>query len=896
MQKCSYFQSERKGGGLAIIYRSNLEVKRKTENQLQSMHIVKWKIETSSKIVFTVNGVYHPPYSEKNPVTNSIFLDEFTQVLADSATEDSNNIILGDVNIHLNDKSDHNAEVLNDTLQALGLIQHVDFYTHTAGNILDVVITEAGSNISVTKCVPGPFLSDHRAVVSVFNVPKEEVTTKLSTFRKLRKIDHQHMQKKLSEFKIPKDCNDIDTLVQQLESNFKSVLDEYAPLQSKKLTIRKKNPWFTDIIKEQKLKVRRRERVWNKYQLDSTLTALKFERAKYNCMLKQSKINTISEKVRECGTDTKKLYSLISEITSATKDNPLPKASNEEDLANEFAKYFMNKIQTIRDSLDKFQPYEPSENNNITVPFNTFKPLTEEEVITIINKMSAKSCEIDAMPTTVLKKVLPGVITNITKVINMSLTDGKFPRDWKVAIIRPLLKKPGLELVSSNYRPVSNLPFLSKVLEKAALYQFNRHTNEYGLMPDYQSAYRENYSCETALIKLLNDLLWAMEQQKVTAMMAIDLSAAFDTVDHSILLSVLSNKFNIKGAAMKWFDSYLRPRSCRVNIGEKYSEDMDLQFSVPQGSCAGPILYLAYASTMKGVIPSDIQLHGYADDHITKCSFKSNDQKEEKNAIINLENCANNIKKWMDGNRLRMNTTKTDFIMFGNLTQLAKCTTSNLCVNGDNVKGSEKVKYLGTWLDKQLNLKCHITTKCRTAMYNIHRIKQIRHMLTVEATHKIVLGLVMSHIDYCNGIMYGLPETSIKKLQCVQNIAAKLILKQGKYDSATEARKTLHWLPIRARIEYKILTLVYKCLEGNAPEYLKELITIHVPIREGLRSNERIKILKVPFTRYKTFAWRSFSISGPTLWNGIPDRLKLIENFNVFKINLKTYLFDKYYN
>ena len=132
----------------------------------------------------------------------------------------------------------------------------------------------------------------------------------------------------------------------------------------------------------------------------------------------------------------------------------------------------------------------------------------------------------------------------------------------------------------------------------------------------------------------------------------------------------------------------------------------------------------------------------------------------------------------MDENRLCVNTTKLEFITFGNLTQVAKCTTSNLCVNGVNAKISKKVKYLGTWLEKQLNLKFHITDKCRTAMCLILRIKQICHMLTVDATHKIVFGLVMSHIDYCNGIMYGLPETStLKKIQCVQNITSKLTLK-----------------------------------------------------------------------------------------------------------------------
>ena len=181
-------------------------------------------------------------------------------------------------------------------------------------------------------------------------------------------------------------------------------------------------------------------------------------------------------------------------------------------------------------------------------------------------------------------------------IVNSSLQQGAFTSCWKTAIVRPVIKKKGLEQSLCNYRPVSNLSFLSKVLEKAAIAQFMEHCDMHQLLPDFQSAYRTNFSCETALIKLLDDLLWAMEQQKVTAVMAIDLSAAFDTVDHDVLQSVLRNKFGIHSNALSWFDSYLRNRDCKINVGASYSSSRQLDFSVPQGSCAGPILFLAYAS------------------------------------------------------------------------------------------------------------------------------------------------------------------------------------------------------------------------------------------------------------------------------------------------------------
>ena len=134
----------------------------------------------------------------------------------------------------------------------------------------------------------------------------------------------------------------------------------------------------------------------------------------------------------------------------------------------------------------------------------------------------------------------------ITKIVNVSLGEGLFIHDWKTAVVRPLLRKQGLEVINSNFRPVSNLFFLSKVIEQCMLLQVSTHCNQYGLQPDYQSPYRAHHSYKMAIIHLSNDILWAMEKQSITSLVAIDLSAAFDTVDHDILLEILNNKFGIE--------------------------------------------------------------------------------------------------------------------------------------------------------------------------------------------------------------------------------------------------------------------------------------------------------------------------------------------------------------
>ena len=154
------------------------------------------------------------------------------------------------------------------------------------------------------------------------------------------------------------------------------------------------------------------------------------------------------------------------------------------------------------------------------------------------------------------------------------------------------------------------------------LIQFNKYCSTHKLITDYQSAYRANYSCETALVKIVNDILWAMEHKKVTSLMAIDLSAAFGMVNHNILLSIMEKKFTVCGTCLAWFESYLKPRYCIVNVKEAYSSKQELVCSVPQGSLGGPSLYTVYASTLQLVVLEETDLHGFVDDHAVKNSFQ----------------------------------------------------------------------------------------------------------------------------------------------------------------------------------------------------------------------------------------------------------------------------------
>ena len=198
-----------------------------------------------------------------------------------------------------------------------------------------------------------------------------------------------------------------------------------------------------------------------------------------------------------------------------------PEHTSNEELAEEFATHFQGKIDKIRDLLKDKPQYTPTTEE---VPeLRQFAPLTEKQVSDVITCLKSKSCELDTIPTSILKLMQPKVTPLITKIINQSLGDGCFCKEWKTAVVRPLIKKLGLALIFPNYRPVSNLTFISKVIEQCMLLQISQHCEDYKLQPDYQSAYREHYSCETAILKVSNDILWGMEGQSITSLVALDL-------------------------------------------------------------------------------------------------------------------------------------------------------------------------------------------------------------------------------------------------------------------------------------------------------------------------------------------------------------------------------------
>ena len=365
-------------------------------------------------------------------------------------------------------------------------------------------------------------------------------------------------------------------------------------------------------------------------------------------MLRFNKRASIVELVHSSQNNSKKLFRLVNKLLGKENSNPMSPARKPDQLCGDFATFFKGKIDKIHERFVNIEPYHPSQLD--TPQLGRFAPVTSSTLGRIIKQMPPKTCVLDTLPTAKLQELLDGCLPALTHLVNSSLDQGRFCEDWKEAIVKPLIKKIVLGTQNSNYRPVSNLCFISKIVEKVTLDQFNSHCQEYNLVLEYQSAYRKKHSCETSLVKLVNNILWNMENQLVTAIVILDLNAAFDTVDYDLLLDVLEKRFGIVGSAKTWYESYLKPRRFRVAVEDKISQPRQLDYSVPQGSVQGAFLFIAYASTLDQIVDKQLTLNGFADDHSVRRAFKPSklDHKEELDTIVIMEQSMQDIKVWMD--------------------------------------------------------------------------------------------------------------------------------------------------------------------------------------------------------------------------------------------------------
>ena len=308
----------------------------------------------------------------------------------------------------------------------------------------------------------------------------------------------------------------------------------------------------------------------------------------------------------------------------------------------------------------------------------------------------------------------------------------------------------------------------------------------------------------------------------------------------------------------------------------------------------GPLLFILYTKPLSDLIRKHgIQSQSFADD--TQL-YDMASHLNVHTSLSTLSSCISDIKSWMQENKLKLNDDKTEAILVCSSSKafpISKPTSMTVC--NSEIVFSSSVRDLGFAVTENMSVEQHINNICRSAYWELRRISSVRHLLSVDAAKTLVSSLVLSKFDYCNALLSGCPQYLLEKLQKVQNSAARLVLGARKRDHVRPLLISLHWLPIRARIDYKLASLCHSFFSNTSPAYFADLLSAYSPSRQ-LRSSSDSRILIVPKVRTKTFGQCAFSFAASVIWNALPYDIRHIQSTSSFKIALKTYLFRTYHN
>ena len=559
-------------------------------------------------------------------------------------------------------------------------------------------------------------------------------------------------------------------------------------------------------------------------------------------------------------------------------------------LVNSFNSFFISKITKIHESIANTlasSPISPFPTRQFSgTPISVLQPVSSEEVLKLIHSLPNKSSPLDFLPTTLLKKYALTLSPILSKLANLSFSTGTFPSIFKKAQVLPLLKKPNLDPTSpANYRPISNLSTISKLLERLLLSRLRPHITTSSNFSSFQSAYRPGFSTETALLHIFNNLSDICGKGNCAVMVGLDLSAAFDTINHQLLLERLKSDFGIDGLAFSWLQSYLSNRTQYVKLGNHSSAPVELLAGVPQGSVLGTLLFTTYTSPLSIIIHGfEVSFHQYADD-TRLFSILSSDSMSDQ--LRNLRKCTDAINDWHLVNFLQLNPQKSEIMFIGTPVRLKTMSPpTSINVAGTLLPSSTTLKLLGVTFDSHLSFKEHSASIIKSCNHLIWSIRHIRPLLSVDTTSALARSLVLSRLDYCNSLLYGTSTSLILSLQRVQNKLAKLVLLNPTFNS-TECLKKLHWLPIHNRIIFKIALMTYRTLTTSNPPYLQHLLLRRHT--SGLRSSSTIQ-LHQPVHK-SSLINRGFSHASPAVWNALPPQVRDQPSLELFKSHLKTHLF-----
>ena len=889
----------RKKGGVAIYVKNDIHFKHRPDIELNiDCEFESIFIEaTLNNSTFIVGEIYRIP--------NSNELESVTrfETILNKLSKIKNNIIIGcDQNFDLLQIDTRpSVSALLDNFLAAGLIPTIDKPTrvvHKSSTLIDNIYIKFNTNEYKPNesSILMTYISDHFPILLTYESIQSQHKQETPLFIKTRMMNDKKMNninKSLDQINWNLLINDdIEGSFSRFIASVNAAINLHAPEREIKINAKKiiRNPWITaGLIKSSKTLDKLFSQQKDKPQHHPLKVKYKSYKNAYNKLKRLRKNAYYTNMIENVKNDIRKTWQILNNLVGKRNDkSTIPKQfinngsyiTDPQMIANDFSTYFSQVGEQFASAIPPATKHFETYLNNVNINKSFFmSPTDPNEIDNIITSLKAKkSCGVDGVSTEFIKKKAKHVLKlPISLLTNLSIETGYVPKILKIAKVIPIYKNKNPELYT-NYRPISLLPSLSKIIEKVVHKRLYHFLNSQHILYDSQYGFRPKRSTIQAITQLTAHILDTLDNKQHSICVFLDLSKAFDTINHATLLVKL-HKYGVRGLALEWFKSYLSNRKQFVKFNNIVSSESDVSCGVPQGSVLGPLLFILYTNDLPCAL-RDSKCILFADD--TTIYMASNNINE---IITSITNDMTLLTDWFRANKLSLNVSKTNYMVFTNTPH--HIPQFSLYIENKLLNRVENVKFLGIHIDHKLDWGTHIQ-KCKNKILSgLYALRNVRNLLLHSHMKSLYYTLIHPHITYGTMLWGSAKKIHLKKIQVLQNKAIRVLTNTKYNESALPLYKLTKILPLNDIYQFQLALCMYQLNNKQLSRPLQALFTINIDIHSY---NTRHHLDPHITKRRTQMIIKSFLHKIPEFWYILPRDVKKVKSVCTFKSRMKRFL------
>ena len=867
-------RSTPRGGGVAILAREDLRVNKLAIGGADTAVESLWlSVTGAGRQAVVVGALYRPPAA---PAGRGLELIELQLRAAVSTGKPV--VAMGDYNINMMNTEEPTSRRLQTVMSDLGLRQLVDQPTHLhpTPTLLDLAITNL-TEVPVTSLVLPDAVADHQPILVKTQLGRRRRTRPPPvTSRSWSRVDWDALRLTLlmADWGQFQAAASVDDKLTAFMAVWSAAIDQHCP-QTTVTRRRPDCPWLRDnpeiaTAREDRDDARR---TWTRNKTAETRLRYQQRRNNLKRVIISAKRQYLCDSLT---TDRRQFWSRVRNFALRPSGGGPSDAEDVGERADAFNAHFASigpriAAEVGRDGGDTIGPRPP----RVCASALTLRPATLPELWSAVARMSgSRAVGLDDVPLFAVKKCFPVIGPHLLHLINCSIVTEVFPTAWKVARVVPIFKS-GDRTEVNNFRPISILSVLSKIAEKVVSIQLATYLLDHHILSPAQYAYRPNHCTEDAVLDAVDWISQKIDEGRVASLTAIDLSKAFDSVDHGVLLAKLG-WYGV--CSTDWFRSYLGERRQLVSGG---SSTLPLSHGVAQGSILGPILFLIFMNDLSSSLPHG-RLLSYADD--TQLLDHSLPDLISISALrVRVEESMQHLQNWFKVNGLKMNPNKTDFALIGTRASLKNAQNFSIHISGSTITPSPTIKVLGVLLDQHLNWDAHVSLVVRRCNAVTASLFKVRHHLTPDALKLLVNAHVFPHVAYCLSVWGGASKCRLSRVQRSLNFAARLITGVRRCDHISPALASLGWDRVEGMVAKHDCANVCRALSSQrCPDALRAMFTKRSDVSSRSTRATNTGDLYVPKCKLAQ-SQKGFRHRAARTWNSLPPNVKVAPSKRALK-------------